>query len=285
MGITLIRIREPGCPTLSDNLSVCITRENKKTGLNKIIKSLFLKIGEIINVDFSIDVDLEKDGATILELLASSEKENSLQLKKPTLLNEWDYERNGSLLPTMVTIGSDKKVWWICAQGHSYQASISSRVRGRGCPVCSGKKPLKGFNDFESKCPDLAKEWDYIKNDITPDMVAFGSDKKFWWACALGHSYQCSINNRRSGQACPICSNKQTLAGFNDINTTHPHIVCEWDYEHNQFQPTDVSAGSHKKAWWICSVCGHRWMSPMYNRTSGHGCPECAKQKRKKKDS
>ena len=280
MGIVLIRIREPNCPILLDNLSICIHRESKKTGLETTIKTLLEKLSDISNIDFPIDVDLERDNTAILELLTSSEKENSVYLQNPNLLKEWDYEKNGTLSPNMVTTGSGKKVWWTCSLGHSYQAAISSKTKGNGCPICSGKRVLKGFNDFESRCPELVKGWDFTKNDITPDMVAYGSDKKFWWTCDNGHSYQCSINNRRAGQSCPICSNKKILVGFNDINTTHPQLVTEWDYELNPILPTDVSAGSHKKIWWICSTCGHKWIAPIYNRTSGHGCPECAKIKK-----
>ena len=29
------------------------------------------------------------------------------------LLDEWDYEKNGSLTPKNVTAGSIKKVWWL----------------------------------------------------------------------------------------------------------------------------------------------------------------------------
>ena len=280
MGIVLIRIREPNCPILLDNLSICILRESKKTGLETTIKTLLEKLSDISNIDFPIDVDLERDNTAILELLTSAEKENSVYLQKPSLLDEWDYDKNGTLSPNMVTTGSDKKVWWVCNLGHSYQATVSARTSGKGCPICSGKRVLKGFNDFESRCPELIKSWDFTKNDIKPDMVAYGSDKKFWWTCENGHSYQCSINNRRAGQSCPICSNKKILVGFNDINTTHPHIAAEWDYELNQIHPTDVSSGSHKKAWWICSTCKHKWIAPIYNRTAGHGCPECTKIKK-----
>ena len=177
----------------------------------------------------------------------------------------------------MVTSGSDKKVWWICSRGHSYQASIASRANGKGCPICSGKKVLKGFNDFESHFPELAKDWDYTKNVTTPDRVSYGSDKKFWWICNKGHSYECSINNRRSGQSCYYCSGKRVLAGFNDIFTTHPDISKQWCNDLNDIQPTEVNAGSHRRVWWQCNVCGYRWISYVYNRCHNRaGCPKCS---------
>jgi hypothetical protein len=31
----------------------------------------------------------------------------------------------------------NKKVWWICEEGHEWQATVKSRVKGRGCPECN----------------------------------------------------------------------------------------------------------------------------------------------------
>ena len=282
MGIILIRIREPSCPILLDELSICIYRESKKVGLDKTISFLFASICEITNNEYIVDINLERDSIAILELLNSTEKENSIFQVNPKLANEWDYQKNGHLLPNMITFGSDKKIWWICPLGHSYLSSVSSRVRGRGCPICSGKTVLEGYNDFASRCPDLLSEWDYTKNSITPDSIAYGSDKKVWWKCDKGHSYTASINNKRARAKCPFCLGKKVLAGFNDIATTHPLLLAEWNYQKDELIPTSISAGSHKKVWWKCQKCGNEWNAPAYNRTHGHGCPKCAKQKRKK---
>ena len=66
----------------------------------------------------------------------------------------------------MFTINSEKKVWWICSKGHEWEAYISNRAsKNVGCPYCAGKKVLKGFNDLETLCPDVAQEWNYDKND------------------------------------------------------------------------------------------------------------------------
>lgn len=277
--IALIRIREPKCPILTDNRSINIMMENKRTGICKAIQIVFDEISKLAKVRYTIDIDLSRDNTEILTLLDISQKENSLKLLYPDIASEWDSIKNGNILPDDFTGGSDKKVWWICPLGHSYFAPISARVRGRGCSICSGKQILKGFNDFESRYPDLAQEWDYQKNDITPDMVSYGSDQKFWWLCTKGHSYQCSINNRRAGQSCYYCSGKQVLPGFNDISTTHPEIARQWCVDSNELQPSEVSAGSHKEVWWECHVCGHRWVSRVYSRCNNKsGCPKCSRR-------
>ena len=283
--IVLIRIREPSCPIIFDNLSICIIRESKKSGLDKTIKLLFESICETFCIECDINIDFERDSAAILELLNPIEKENNILFLNPNLASEWDYQKNGDILPNMVTVGSDKKVWWLCPLGHSYFSSVSSRVRGRGCPICSGKTVLKGYNDFASRYPDLLVEWNYEKNTISPDLIAYGSDKKYWWKCNKDHSYSASLNNKRAGAQCPFCSGKKILVGFNDLATTHSYLLKEWHYQKNKSSPTSVSAGSHKKAWWLCQKCGLEWQTPIYNRTAGHGCPQCAKEKRKKKDA
>lgn len=55
---------------------------------------------------------------------------------KKHLLDEWDYEEN-ELKPSDVTAHCDKIVHWKCYHGHKWQASIGSRVSGRGCPYCN----------------------------------------------------------------------------------------------------------------------------------------------------
>ena len=57
------------------------------------------------------------------------------------LLKEWDYSKN-TIKPDEVTKGTHKKIWWICSNNHSYEATIPARRRGTGCPYCSGNKIL-----------------------------------------------------------------------------------------------------------------------------------------------
>ena len=57
-------------------------------------------------------------------------------------------EKNGALLPSMVTKTSKKVVWWKCEQGHEWTASIDSKNRASipRCPICLGRKKYKGDN-------------------------------------------------------------------------------------------------------------------------------------------
>ena len=131
---------------------------------------------------------------------------NDLQTVNPILAKEWNYEKNTGLSPMDVMPNSDKKVWWKCSEGHEWQAMISNRNKGRGCPFCSGRYAVKGTNDLQTVNPILAKEWNYEKNNgLTPMDVTPGSNKKVWWKCCKGHEWQATIYNRNKGNGCPIC--------------------------------------------------------------------------------
>lgn len=69
---------------------------------------------------------------------------NDLATLKPKVAEEWYEPLNGDLCPENVTLGSNKKVWWQCSDGHVWRAAIYSRTRkkGAGCPVCAGTVKL-----------------------------------------------------------------------------------------------------------------------------------------------
>ena len=124
------------------------------------------------------------------------------------LMAEWNWEKNNELNfdPKILTVGSEKKVWWKCGKGHEWQAMISNKYKGHGCPYCAGKKVLKGYNDLQTVNPTLAKEWNYEKNNgLTPADVMPNSNKKVWWKCSQGHEWQAMVINRNKGRGCPEC--------------------------------------------------------------------------------
>lgn len=206
--------------------------------------------------------------------------DNDLATVNPTLAAQWDMEKNGRSKPTEVLAGSEKYVWWKCENGHSWRASILSRNRGAGCPICSGKTAMPGENDLPTLFPDLAAEWDAERNGaLKPCNVTPYSNKKVWWRCALGHEWQAVIASRAvERSACPYCTGRRVLAGFNDLATRCPELAAQWDDSRNgALTPQMVTPGSHKRIWWKCSE-GHIWKAVVYSRTGNDkcGCPVCA---------
>jgi len=130
----------------------------------------------------------------------------------PELEEEWDYEKNGDLKPTMISVNSNKKVWWKCKKcGNEWSATVASRMKGRGCPYCSNQKVLTGFNDLASQNPALALEWHPTKNgELKPSMITPNSMKKVWWKCKkCGNEWSASVASRTKGQGCPLCNIKK----------------------------------------------------------------------------
>ena len=70
-------------------------------------------------------------------------KNSSLCDLAPDLIKEWHPSANGSLTPRNVRISHSRKVWWICNQSHEWRATIKSRMKGYGCPLCGKGNAIK----------------------------------------------------------------------------------------------------------------------------------------------
>lgn len=208
--------------------------------------------------------------------------ENDLETTHPKLAKEWDHQKNGGVIPSLVFAGVRDKFFWLCPLGHSYEASLASRSRqNTGCPFCSNSKVLSGFNDLETKRPELAAEFDLKANHpLRPSDIGPASEKKFFWSCTNGHSYFTSVKSRHFlGTACPICANLQVSAGENDFESVYPHLSASWNKKRNEgLEASEIIAGSPKQYWWVCDK-GHDYLSSPATRGKGGGCPVCAGKK------
>lgn len=204
----------------------------------------------------------------------------SLQDKAPALAAQWHPTKNGELKPSDVTAFSAQKVWWICDKGHEWPATVANRSQGNKCPYCSGRMKRKvypsGQDDLETVKPKMAAQWHPTKNgDLKPSDVKWSSKKKAWWICKNGHEWQASIYTRNEKRTCPICSGSKILVGYNDLETINPALAVQWHPTKNgDLKPSDVTAGSGKKVWWLCEK-GHEWEARIADRNRGSGCPYC----------
>ena len=138
---------------------------------------------------------------------------NDLKTLCPEIFKEIDKERTLQKYPNLklekLSYKSGLKIFWRCKHGHQWEAKVCNRSNGSECPVCLNQKLLTGFNDLQSRYPEIAKEWDYAKNyPVTPDKVLCGTGKKYWWKCKHGHSWRSSVSSRTfSGHKCKKCSN------------------------------------------------------------------------------
>lgn len=206
--------------------------------------------------------------------------DNCLETNYPELSKEWNFLKNEKLTPLDVLPRSNKKVWWKCDRGHEWEAAVSSRTgMGTNCPYCNNKKVCTD-NCLATTNPTLTKQWDYEKNEnLTPYDVVSGSGKEVWWKCNKNHSWIASVNTRNRGNGCPYCRGHKACPE-NCLATLRPDLSLEWSYsKNNELSPSEVTAGSDRKVWWICEN-NHEWESTVSNRTlGGNNCPYCAGKK------
>ena len=79
-------------------------------------------------------------------------------------------------------------------------------MEGVGCPYCSNRRVLAGFNDLATTHPDLAAEWHPHRNgDLRPDAVTAGFRGKVWWRCERDHEWEAQVIKRVRRRSCPHC--------------------------------------------------------------------------------
>ena len=186
--------------------------------------------------------------------------------------------KNSPVQGNDVTYGSKRKIIITCDKGHEYSTTpkaLSAR-RTEKCLVCQSEN-----NNIFTVFPDLLDRIDLSKNsyDDVKYMTQWSKKSRIWLKCEMGHSWDISPGNIEKWGGCPYCSSQRVLAGFNDVATTQPEILKMWNYDKNDdlgLFPTDFSAHSKQKVWWICEN-NHEYESSIHNRSIGYGCPVCVK--------
>lgn len=187
----------------------------------------------------------------------------TLRHSHPEISDEWHPSRNDPLTPDDVSPGSSRLITWQCDHSHEWEEKISNRVRGCGCPYCSGRRPTMETS-LAALLPHIAAEWHPCKNgskqaeDFRP-----GSDFKAHWLCPAGHEFQSMIRNRTKGTArcsyCPRIPKPGTSLAAN-----YPETATLWHPTRNSYLTAeDVSAQAKFNAWWQCEQEGHEWQLPV----------------------
>lgn len=230
-GITLIRIREFGCPKLKDE-QYCVHVQKKtnsieelKTPLEKVFDIIYL----ISKVRIKPDIDIDRDYAEILSMLKNSTYEKSLAATGAEFLIEWDWNMN-KITPSDISAHSHESCYWICSRcGQRFPKAPHERMVQKQlyCSRCNyeienkrravedireGKK--KSVADFK----ELMKEWD-PSNQLDPVTTASGSDQEAMWICkTCGYHFLMIIKNRTGPQhqGCPKCG-RQSQARIRGI--------------------------------------------------------------------
>jgi len=180
--------------------------------------------------------------------------------------------------PSVVAAKSNEKLLWKCPKGHIYDSRPASRTiiqKGRrsqqGCPYCSGKRVLLGFNDLATTHPEIARE----AHGWNPTTCTFGNKTIREWKCAKGHIYESSCNTRTAGKGsgCSVCAGKQVLVGYNDLSSRFPEVAQYAD----GWDPKEFTFGSAKIKEWRCiHDASHTFLRSIKHQVKRkYKCPYC----------
>ena len=204
------------------------------------------------------------------------ERRNSKPIPEPVVA-QWHPTKNEGITPDMFSSGSERRAWWLCENNHEWEASISQRSRGRGCPQCKGRE----VNPISVTHPDAVSYWHPSKNEgLSPDSLTKGSHKEVWWKCPSGHEWKRSVflqlTAKNPCRQCYYQSGKRYASSLKRGSKPIPDdLISQWHPTLNgSLTPQDVSGGSKRKVWWR-GECGHEWQAAINNRVNGSGCPKC----------
>lgn len=205
-------------------------------------------------------------------------KTYNLTIVRPEIAAQWHGAKNPDFGPDQVTPYSSKKVWWQCWNGHEWQATVSDRSSGYGCPFCAGKRATEEHN-LSVLFPNVAAQWHPTKNgELEPKEVTPSSNRKIWWRCESGHEWKAVVGSRTKGTGCPYCYGRYASKDYN-LSLINPTLAKDWHPTKNgELTPELVTPGSDKRVWWQCEK-GHEWEAVICYRNKSTGCPVCAVDK------
>ncbi|MDG9679005.1 zinc-ribbon domain-containing protein [Micromonospora sp. DH14] len=178
--------------------------------------------------------------------------------------------------------GSDFKAWWLGSCGHQWQATVTNRRRGTGCPTCTRPRGPRAGKIQPDQYPQLHTEWDSGEN-VGRRLTDYGVGSKYQaaWICPQGHRYRMRIHHRTKpsggvAAGCPYCFGRYPTIGVSDLAYIAPEVANTWHPTKNgALQPERVHAAANAWCWWQCKH-GHEWSAQVYQRTVfGTGCPTC----------
>jgi hypothetical protein len=232
----------------------------------------------------------------------------SLAVRHPELVEQLHPERNGQIDPLSVAAGSNRKLWWRCAAGHEWQATVHNRTAGWGCPVCSAPAHARRLRalaraqarvpaerSLAVKRPELVAELHPTRNGtVDPNAIGYGSRRKLWWCCHCGHEWRATVSSRAiKGSGCRRCFLERHARQLAERNRTrpptvpiarslavrHPELVAELHPTMNgELDPYAIGSSSHRRLWWRCPA-GHQWQTSVNTRARGCRCPICARRR------
>lgn len=173
---------------------------------------------------------------------------------------------------------------WKCMKCNGeYECSVVKRHQ-EGCPYCSDKQMLKGYNTLQETHPYLEKFWDKSNDKSISEYWHKSFDVLNWKCPCCNIQFQCSpvemisrTNLENSNfETCPKNCDWNKLVFNNDIFHNSPRLRKEWSKKNNIPVHLALSHIETKKYWWNCSICqGEYLCSIPIRREVIDSCPYC----------
>ena len=173
---------------------------------------------------------------------------------------------------------------WKCMKCNGeYECSVVKRHQ-EGCPYCSDKQMLKGYNTLQETHPYLEKFWDKNNDKSISEYWHKSFDVLNWKCPCCNIQFQCSpvemisrTNLENSNfETCPKNCDWNKLVFNNDIFHNSPRLRKEWSKKNNIPVHLALSHIETKKYWWNCSICqGEYLCSIPIRREVIDSCPYC----------
>lgn len=186
----------------------------------------------------------------------------SLAESLPGLAKLWHPTKNGSLTPDDVTEHTTKVIWWICSEGHEWEAPV--KLNRQRCLQCRQEKSVRKAEKVRTANRLKKQRWEPLlpywddQNGPVPWTTRPSVLKSVTWSCPEGHVWEATGRLMSRKPLCPYCYFLK-------------HLKNEWQ---GSGLP-DLS----KSYWWRCS-CGVVWKASLAVRVGmsmdyDHGPPNC----------
>ncbi len=196
------------------------------------------------------------------------------------LVEEFAEDLNPGIVPSRVTLGSHKRLWWRCANGHVWDAVVSNRSKGSQCPQCSREMLLlKGSGVIASSARHMEEFAADLNVGIDPHRITLGSNVKIWWRCRKGHEWQASPNGRKSSgcRKCAFVSSsmeRRNRSSSRKTVSSVPELLDSWS-KSNEESSRVVLVSSKDKFAWECGN-GHVTFRTPAGQMRLKQCPFCS---------
>lgn len=215
---------------------------------------------------------------------------NSIKDKAPDWYEQWDFDKNGANDPTTITRKSTIGYWWTCENNHSWKESPKDRLNNNiGCRECNALQAselanatrIKKRNSLLDRRSEVVQYWSEA-NQRGPDEYSPGSNSRIW---LLRPSDGMPVESTPKKISKSIEALHQEVGLLEKVTRTpirsesfaarHSDLLEDWS-PLNDVDPYTLSEYSGYEAQWVCSTCGHKWVTTIASRSSGRGCKRCA---------